>query len=47
MMRQKFVQKSINMINKTIQARTTGLRVTQMSGEYIDLFEKWYDIYIQ
>lgn len=40
MMRQKFVQKSINLINKTIQARTTGLRVTQMTGEYIDLFEK-------
>ena len=40
MMRQKLVQTYLNVINKMIQARTTGIRVTQTSGEYVQVYEK-------
>lgn len=45
MMRQKLVQTYLNVINKMIQARTTGIRVTQTSGEYVQVYEKDEQIY--
>lgn len=39
-MRAKLVSSYLNLVNTTLQGRTTGIRLTQTSGHYIQFYEK-------
>ena len=43
--RQRLIQTYLNHVNRAIEARTTGSRVTQSSGEYNYIYEKDGEIY--